>query len=81
MKNWPRSPKVKINLNLGLKAKFSAESAERQKTLTEEKKVLDAMFEEELIEEVPLRGVQKSQIMKVAQVNLEAINSVLKNVD
>ena len=39
-------------MDLGLKAKFSAEGVERQKTLTEEKKILNAMFEEELVEEI-----------------------------
>lgn len=62
---------------LELRAKFNAEAQEAEKNLEMEKKVMCALFEEELNMEIDLKFKEKTEISLVSQLPVDLVTKTM----
>jgi signal recognition particle GTPase len=68
-------------LQKGLRYKFMTGNEQTEVNLMTQRKVLNAMLDEELLDEKKLKSEQKTQISMITQVPVQDINMMLKNFD
>lgn len=66
-------------LKKGIKAKLMSGNEQTEAALTTQKKILNSMYEDELLNEDKIRSEQKKEISMVSQTTVEDVNMLLKN--
>jgi len=66
-------------LKKGFKAKLMSGNEATEASLTTQKKILNAMFDQELVSDQKVSGVAKKEIAIVSQTTVEDVNMMIKN--
>ncbi|KRX07281.1 Signal recognition particle, SRP54 subunit, M-domain [Pseudocohnilembus persalinus] len=66
-------------LKKGLKAKFMTGNEQTEANLMMQKKIINAMYDDELVNSDLLKGDQKKEIAMITQYDVSDVNTVIKN--